>query len=171
MKRFGIKMPNKARVQTHRLRVCPVCQMPKYRHEFRRSNRNAKTNVICWQCRHDNPQAVREFYAVGKGIFFKPETEAEFQTKVSSVRNFLSLQNERRKIKGKEVIEMQKIEKQAVALAKLPGKVAAIIGKTYSIRGDDFTLSDDEAIQRIRDALDEIDERLIERNKNKRLSR
>lgn len=64
------------------------------------------------------------------------------------------------------------VEKQAVALAKLPGKVAAIIGKTYTIRGDDpNVIPDDEAILRIRDLLDEIDDTLIERNKNKRLSR
>lgn len=66
---------------------------------------------------------------------------------------------------------MQAVEKQAVALAKLPTKIAAIIGKTYSIRGDDAALSDDEALMRIRDLLDELDPTLIERNKNKRLSR
>ena len=164
-------MPSKARSQTHRLRVCPVCSLPKLRREFRESNRNAKPNVICWQCRHDNPKAVAEFYAAGKFQSVKPENEADFQKRFISILNFLKIQNERRRNKGKEVMDMQGVEKQAVALAKLPGKIAAIVGKTYSIRGDDATLPDDEAIMRIRDLLDEIDPTLIERNKNKRLSR
>lgn len=67
---------------------------------------------------------------------------------------------------------MQTIDKQAVALAKLPTRIATIIGKTYTIRGDDpSVIPDDEAIMRIRDLLDEIDDTLIDRNKNKRLSR
>ncbi len=165
-------MPNKARSQVSRLRVCPVCSLPKFRDEFRQSNQNRKPQIICWQCRHDNPKCVGEFYAVGVAKIVKPETDADVEKRFTTVLNFLNLQNERRKNKGKEVMDMKGIEKQAVALAKLPSKVATIIGKTYTIRGDDpNVIPDDEAIMRIRDLLDEIDDTLIERNKNKRLSR
>ena len=64
------------------------------------------------------------------------------------------------------------IEQQSVRLLRFPERVAAIIGKTYTIRGDDpKVIPDDEALMRIRDLLDELDETVIERNKNKRLSR
>ena len=63
------------------------------------------------------------------------------------------------------------VKSQANDYLKLPERIAAIVGKTYSVMGDDFKMSDDEAITRIRDLLDELDETLIERNKKKRLSR
>ncbi len=63
------------------------------------------------------------------------------------------------------------IKKQTLDYAKFPERVAAIIGKTFLIRGDDWDKSDSQAVLMIRDLLDELDERLIERNKNKRLSR
>ena len=64
------------------------------------------------------------------------------------------------------------IEKQSINLIRFPERVAAIIGKTYEVRGDDPTcIPDDQALTRIRDLLDEMDDEIIERNKNKRLSR
>lgn len=66
---------------------------------------------------------------------------------------------------------MDKIKAQAASFLKFPERVAAIVGKTYAVKGDDFQLSDDEALTRIRDLLDELDPTLIARNKNKRLSR
>lgn len=64
------------------------------------------------------------------------------------------------------------VKKQARDYYNLPDKIATIIGKTYTIRGDDpKVIPDDEAIMRIRDLLDELDDKIIERNKNKRLSR
>lgn len=62
-------------------------------------------------------------------------------------------------------------EEYAKKLAKLPDRVAAIVGKTYSERGDAFELADDQAMGMIRDLLFELDETIIERNKNKRLAR
>lgn len=63
------------------------------------------------------------------------------------------------------------IKKQTVDYLKFPERVAAIIGKTYAVRGDDFKLEDDVALMRIRDLLEELDPAIIDRNKNKRLSR
>ena len=56
-------------------------------------------------------------------------------------------------------------------VAKLPDRVASIVGKTYAEMGDAATLEDDTALMMIRDLLFEIDDTLIERNKGKRLSR
>ncbi|HEY6231459.1 MAG TPA: hypothetical protein VIW64_09345 [Pyrinomonadaceae bacterium] len=62
-------------------------------------------------------------------------------------------------------------EDEARRLAKLPDRVAAIVGKTYAVRGDAFELADDQALMMIKDVLDEADPTLVDRNKNKRLIR
>ncbi len=64
----------------------------------------------------------------------------------------------------------KEIMAQSAMYLKFPERVAAIVGKTYAVMGDEFKLSDDEALTRIRDYLDELDETIIERNKKKRLS-
>lgn len=64
-----------------------------------------------------------------------------------------------------------KAKYDALKVVKLPDRIAAIVGKTYAVRGDDAQLADDEALTRIRDLLEELDPELIDRNKNKRLSR
>jgi len=66
---------------------------------------------------------------------------------------------------------MDQAAEYANRLARLPDRIAAIVGKTYAEEGDAATLSDDEAIMMIRDLLAELDDTLIERNKRKRLSR
>lgn len=62
-------------------------------------------------------------------------------------------------------------EEYARWLAKLPDRVAAVIGKTYAVMGDGFQVADDQAVMMIRDLLDEGDESLIPRNANKKLVR
>lgn len=62
-------------------------------------------------------------------------------------------------------------EEYALKVAKLPERIAAIIGKTFAEMGDAAQLADDESLMRIRDLLLEIDETLIARNKHKRLAR
>lgn len=59
----------------------------------------------------------------------------------------------------------------AIKLAKLPDRIAAILGKTVAVRGDDFTMADDEALTRILDELNAFDDTVIDRNKDKRLAR
>jgi hypothetical protein len=66
---------------------------------------------------------------------------------------------------------MGRAEDKAMKLAKLPDRVAAVVGKTYAVMGDAFELCDDEGMLRIVDLLNEIDPTLIERNKEKRLIR
>lgn len=71
---------------------------------------------------------------------------------------------------------MADVRDYATKLAKLPDRIAAIVGKTHGYLGElKFDADnpqhflDDEALAAIRDLLDEIDQTLIERNKNKRL--
>lgn len=66
---------------------------------------------------------------------------------------------------------MGRAEDQATKLAKLPDRIAAVVGKTYAVRGDAFEMADDEALGRIQDLLNEYDETVIDRNKGKRLIR
>lgn len=62
-------------------------------------------------------------------------------------------------------------EQQALKMAKLPERIAAIVAKTYTVFGDGAPVADDEALGMIRDLLDELDESLIERSRAKRLAR
>lgn len=62
-------------------------------------------------------------------------------------------------------------EEYAMKLAKLPDRVAAVIGKTYAVMGDAAQIADDQANMMIRDLLEELDPTLITRNQNKRLAR
>ena len=66
---------------------------------------------------------------------------------------------------------MGRAEEQATKLVKLPDRVATVIGKTYAVRGDAWEIDDSQALGMIRDLLDEIDETLMDRNKDKRLIR
>lgn len=157
-KHFGIKMPTKAR-----FRKCPVCKKPGVKHSFRESNRTPAQNIICWECRHD-AQVEKDFYGK-KPLSFKSRKQSAFRRRFFAVCKEL-----RRKNKKKEVNEMS-VKHDAAQLMKFPERIAAIVGKTYSIRGDDWKMSNDEALTRIRDLLDEIDPTLIKRNQNKRLSR
>ena len=66
---------------------------------------------------------------------------------------------------------MARAEDYATQLARLPDRVAAIVSKTYAVLGDDQVIANDQALMMIRDLLDELDDTVIERNKNKRLNR
>lgn len=158
-----IKQPQKARYPK-----CPVCSEPKTAYEFRTSNRNSKRNLICWQCRHTNKDAVRLFWTGGLKTQKPAPVDMEF---LQAVLIRLVEHFQKRSQRKKEVIDMGAIEAQSAKLIKLPERIATIVGKTYAVRGDDFELSDDAALTRIRDLLEELDETLIERNKKKRLSR
>jgi hypothetical protein len=128
----------------------------------RRSERQrGRLNIYCNPCRKNNREGVRRFFASGKPV-----------AKVNR-REVIKLMREiaRRRIqKGRVRIHMT-TEEYAVKAAKLPDRIAAIVAKTYAVQGDAAQLADDEALMMIRDLLDELDETLIERNKNKRLAR
>ncbi|HKV41696.1 MAG TPA: hypothetical protein VJX67_21005 [Blastocatellia bacterium] len=60
-------------------------------------------------------------------------------------------------------------EELAIKMRRLPDRLAAIVGKTFAIQGDDASLPDDEALTRIAELLSDIDPHLVARNKGKRL--
>lgn len=54
-------------------------------------------------------------------------------------------------------------------LRKLPSRIAAIIAQTVAVRGDDYRIDDNQALVRIRDLLEEIDPKIIDRNAKRKL--
>jgi phosphatidate phosphatase APP1 len=106
----------------------------------------------------------------GKKVFRVNSREGQQRKNRRSALIFLRRLGERRILMGRGKEGMTP-EEYATKVAKLPDRVAAIIGKTGAEMGDSATLADDEALMRIRDLLFEIDDSLLERNKNKRLSR
>jgi hypothetical protein len=146
-------------------RLCPVCGERRAVKEFqirRRSERaRARLNVYCNPCRLNNREGVRRFFASGQPV-----------AKVNR-RELIKLMRElaRRRIqKGRVGIHMT-AEEYAVKAAKLPDRIAAVVAKTYAVQGDAAQIADDQALMMVRDLLDELDDTLIERNKNKRLIR
>lgn len=152
-------MPSKARFPK-----CPVCREPKQAREFRTSNRNPVRRLICWQCRHDGTRSEARFYGVKTRRY-----DSVFRQKFWAVKGLLDRRFSKMEVKRKRM--RKEIMAQSAMYLKFPERVAAIVGKTYAVMGDEFKLSDDEALTRIRDYLDELDETLVERNKKKRLSR
>jgi hypothetical protein len=163
-----IKMPQKARYPK-----CPECGEPKTAHEFRTSNRNLKRHPICYKCRKENPNAGKLFPANASAGRKRKEPFLVIKRRKSKFRKLFNSVSKtlyfRRKRKNKEV--WMSVKGQAADYLKFPERVAAIVGKTYAVMGDDFKLADDEALTRIRDLLEELDPTLIARNKKKRLSR
>lgn len=160
MKRY-VKMPNRAR-----FRKCPVCFEPKQAREYRISNRNPTRHLICYQCRKSK-ETLKNFYGGAvKIVKLPPVDPAQRKRNLARLTRHFAKRNGR----GTEA-NMAAVKNQAVNYLKFPERVAAILGKTYAVMGDDAKMSDDEALTRIRDLLDELDETLIERNKKKRLSR
>lgn len=149
-KRLGVDTSPKA--------ICPGCGQKRFKRDFKlKSKRVVK---FCRDCRKNPPAAE--------------PTRSHFERHFSAITRLLKVDYIERKTKGKEVKNMGKITANARGyangLTSLPDKIAAIIGRTYLVRGDDYKIPDDEAIIRIRDLLEEIDPKIIERNKNKKLS-
>lgn len=147
---------------------CPICDVVKDAHGFRQSNRNKKLNAICWQCRKDDPKVESKFY--GGKVKTRKQILKEYNYEKVYKQRLTQLGIHLTKIYPKEVSEVAG-KADAKAFLEFPEAVATIIGKTYSVRGDDFKLTDDEAIARIRDLLNELDDKLIVKFKNKRLSK
>lgn len=152
--RFGTKR----KFNVRQTMLCPVCGERKPLKKFQKSKRDLRRLLTCRDCRSKNSNAERLFFGQIKN------PKQVFRERFEAVGNLL-------KKTKKEVKNLTDIKRQAVSLVKFPERVAAIVGKTYPVCGDDFKLSDDEALCRIRDLLDELDDTIIARNKNKRLSK
>jgi len=85
--------------------------------------------------------------------------------------NFLIALARKRFHKRKDGSCMTAARDYATRLAKLPDRLAAILAKSVAVKGDAFDLDDAEALIMILDIINELDPTLIERNKDKRLSR
>src|SRR5829696_8119465 len=128
----------KARPAMARPRFCPTCGETKPARDFRQSNRNSRLSIVCWQCRHDKPNAERQLLAA-PALRKRPlKKQSDFRQKVFAVCREL-----RPKTKRREANQVAAIKKQAVDLVRLPDRIAAIIGKSFAVRGDDATIPDD----------------------------
>lgn len=141
-------------------RQCPECRLPKEPVEF--LNRRGPTRRVCVDCHREGMKKKGQLRALN---FY--HWGPEFKKRADAL-SFIVALAERRIQKGKGVILMP--EEYAVALARLPERIAAIVGKSYAVQQDAATLADDEALGRIRDLLIELDPKIIDRNKNKRLA-
>jgi hypothetical protein len=144
---------------------CPICKSLKPLSNYR-TGKALKFSLVCNHCFSTRWPEVRAFYADTPQVeIFKraqrTERALELRRRYYLARNYFY---------GEGVIEMARGD-PALQLLKLPERIAAILGKTYAVRGDDATLADDQALMMIRDELDDYDEKIIERNKNKRLTR
>ena len=84
------------------------------------------------------------------------------------------LQNKLHEVNGGDMalsLSDMKRDMDAERLLRLFEHIARCVGKTFAVQGDACELSDDEALSRIRDAMEEVDPDIIERNKNKKLNR
>ncbi|PYS89011.1 MAG: hypothetical protein DMF64_19085 [Acidobacteria bacterium] len=144
------------------LRRCVVCGFEKPAREFQARKRSRVLNIFCNQCGQDKARVNAVLMPAGLSRSHRRRLRRaafEFLLRLAR-RRFLK--------KGEKGMAA---EEYAMKVAKLPDRVAAIIGKTYAEQGDAATLADDEALMMVRDLLLEIDDTLIDRNKNKRLSR
>jgi hypothetical protein len=142
-------------------RLCPVCGDMKPVREFIPRGRARGLNLYCNNCRLHDKEGVKRLFRVGRPTLRANRREA--------IRYLRALAH--RRLAKKEGSFLMRPEKYAMKVAKLPERIAAVVGKTYAVMGDAFEVADDEALMRIRDYLEEIDPSLIERNKNKRLGR
>jgi hypothetical protein len=128
---------------------------------------------VCGPCRRRYSHAISQIASSGVRFRFVEKSEipkppAEIWNQFFRVYKVLLLHKECEEKRQKEVNWV--IEEMTKKLVKLPGRVAAIVRETYSVVGDDFKLTDDEALIRIRDLLEEIDPEIIKRKKKKRLT-
>lgn len=151
--RLGTKRPG---VDTSPKAICRQCGLKRFKRDFRL--KSGRVVPICRDCRKNPPESKR----------------SAFERHLPAINRRLKADFIERKTKRKEVKNMaktiNKAQEFASLLTTLPDKIAAIVSRTYACRGDSYTMADDEALARIRDLLEEIDVRIIERNKKKRLS-
>lgn len=53
-------------------------------------------------------------------------------------------------------------QKQAENLIRFPDRVAEILAGSYAVQGDEYEYTDDEALQRLRDILEELDSSILD---------
>lgn len=157
---LGRRVGRRPNVAAQVERLCPVCGERKPLSAFQPRRRSRALNIFCNGCAKQ-PAKVRRALQPNRS----PLAEH-----ARAIHKVLVTLGERRISKGRRTKGMS-AEDYAIKLRKFPERVAAIVGKSYAVMGDSHQLADDEVIMRIRDLLDELDDTVIERNKNKRLAR
>ena len=145
-------------------RICPSCGAIKPAGAFRVSRRKSSLDIVCAECRKTKKGAATR-------ICFLPRSDQDIarrRIRRNAWPFLCALAKRRIQHKGGDDVEANEYAKR---LARLPDRIAAIVGKTYAEMGDAAELADDEALMMIRDLLMELDDTLIERNRHKRLAR
>lgn len=153
--------------------ACLLCKQERNAADFLLARNGFTFSAFCAHCRvnrADEVKRVQRTFARGEE-YVDPQRVAEFRQSALEARILPVLQAFARRRINKRKGVRGLAEECAVKLARLPERVAAIVGKTYAVQGDSCELADDEALGRIRDLLLELDEEIIDRNKNKRLSK
>lgn len=141
-------------------KLCGMCHESNPASEFVRY-KGRHSGTICRTCWHTRREEAVERFEADAG-----PTEAQ-----RKLRNNVIQALTRRRFQKRGVINGMSPDEYATKLAKVPDRIAAIVGKTYAHQGDAAKLADDEALMMIRDLLIELDETLLPRNENKRLLR
>lgn len=165
---FPIRSRSLLRPNRERL-FCSICDEQSYIHDTKRRTvtRGEKILEICGRCNrkyHDAPGQIERF-----GFRFRFVKRSEISAKgaiAKQIYKILLLAKERSEIRQKEVNWMA--DEQTKKLLKLPNDIAKIVGQTYAVCGDDSKLADDVALMQIRDLLDDIDPRIMERQRKKK---
>jgi hypothetical protein len=160
-----------AQIQTYTA-ACLLCRQERNAADFLLAPNGFTFSAFCRVCRQQQPDEVKRIqreFARGEQ-YVDAQRAAEFRSSALQAMVYPVLRElaKRRRLKRKEGITLA--EDYAKKLARFPDRVAAIVGKTYAVMGDSAPLADDEANMRIVDLCNELDETLIDRNKNKRLS-
>lgn len=140
------------------LQICIVCHEPRGAKKFQAGKQKY---LYCAECRRNKKDTI-------KSLFRDHRPEDARRKKLNT--EICSEIAHRRFLKKREGVGMDE-KVYATRLAKLPDRVAAVVGKTHAFMGDRFQLADDEAVMKIADLLHELDPTLVKRNGHKRLSR
>lgn len=149
--------------------ICSICnEISPIGHAMRSTaSHYGKVYDVCGRCNkryYDAPGQIERF---GLRFRFVKKSEIPYTGRAAKhIYKILLLFRERQEIRQKEVNWMA--DEKAEKLLKLPSRIAAVVGQTYAVCGDDFKLADDEALMRIRDLLDDIDPAIMQRVRKKK---
>ncbi|SRR6266567_4864390 len=168
---------------TGELRECSICDQAKLAKGFRKVIGRITTEACgdCCDLRDEvskvdplGPTAIAEFCLRVATKRFR-RLEFRLQTASGRLKSELRTKVTAPQPTNKEKSALAKDPKEYAAwLQKFPDRVAAIVAKTYAVKGDEafkHGVPDDVALVQIMDLLNEGDDTLIPRNANKRLTR
>lgn len=161
MVRFGKRLINQFTAQP---RPCVLCGETKPPTAFLSDTTGRERySMVCQRCRNLNADAEKEWFQ--KIDFSLSRRRADrraqrFETSYDEV--FIKVRRSARWRKtfwkgGKKVAQ-----KQAENLIRFPDRVAEILAGSYAVQGDEYEYTDDEALQRLRDILEELDSSILD---------